>query len=85
MVNKYLLTNGENYAQASEKIFPVDLARVYNNAKDLSINDSIANIYDELLQKNSPYAVDKLPLKGLEKAYDFRKFSNLIRHFNLKH
>jgi hypothetical protein len=84
-VNKYLLTNGEDYARASEKIYPVDLARIYNNSKDLSISDSIESVYDEFLQAKSPYAVDKLPLKGLEKAFEFRKFSNVIRHFNLKH
>jgi hypothetical protein len=84
-VNKYLLTNGDDYAIASNKIYPVDLARIYNNSKDLSIGDSIDNVYDEFLKGSSPYAVDKLLLNGLEKAFDFRKFSNLIRHYNLKH
>ncbi len=63
----------------------MDLAKIYNNSKELSISDNTQNVYDEYINSNSVWALDKLPLHGLEKVVDFKKFINVIRHFNLKH
>lgn len=83
-MNKYLISHNDSYSQAADKIQPVDLAKIYNNCNDLSIIDEYDSPYDQY-KLSSPWAVDKLPFKGIEKVYDAKKFNNIIRHFNLKY
>ncbi len=83
-VTGYLIKNSNNYAKAASEIFPVDLAKIYNENNNLSINDEITDVYDEYKLK-STYAVDNLPLMGLEKNYNPKKINSIIRYFNIKH
>lgn len=78
------MKNGDNYAKVSSDIYPVDLAKIYNQNNNLSIDDEIADIYDEYKLKSN-YIVDNLPFKGLERNYDPRKINSIIRYFNIKH
>lgn len=83
-MNNYLITNNEEYAKVAEKIYPVDLNKIYNNSENLTIEQDAETIYDKY-NISSSWAVDKLPFRGFEKLVDVKKFNNIIRHFNLKH
>ena len=83
-VTLYLIKNSDNYAKAASEIYPVDLAKIYNQNNELSINDEISDVYDEY-KLNSTYAIDNLPFMGLERNYDPKNINSIIRYLNIKH
>jgi hypothetical protein len=76
-----MIYHTEEYARASDKISPVNVANVYR--KDLNREEAkdahgVETNYD-FYKAPSMWAVDHLPFKGLEEIVDIKKFTTIIR------
>jgi hypothetical protein len=84
-VNKYLLTNAEAYNKIKHLIGPVNSALIYNkvNKSELALGVSKKDSNNKTNEEPSIFAIDHLPLKGVEHVLDVKKFNEFIRYLKI--